>query len=59
MDSLFDFTIYEMQVCLLLYPALSSTKALQHERRKTNIALVRIYTLSDSRESFEKLYLAF
>ena len=46
MDLLFAFTTCEMQVCLVLYPTLSSTKSLSlvGKKKEAEIALVRNHT---------------
>jgi len=59
MDSLFDFAIYEVQVCPIFYPTLELHKSPLVGKEKGTLVLVRIYTLSDSRESFEELCLYF
>ena len=56
MDSLFDFTTWEVQVCPIF---LSYSWAPQNPFSRKQKGMVRIYTLSDSRESFEELFLAF
>ena len=55
----FYFTIYEVQVCPIFYPTLELHKSPLVGKEKGTLVLVRIYTLSDSRESFEELCLYF
>ena len=57
MDPLIDFTIYGIQVCHVLMPYLElhNDFILSKEVQKSNTAPVRkLYTLSDSRGSFEE-----
>jgi hypothetical protein len=59
MDLLFEFTIYEVQVCPFFYPTFELHKSPLVGNENGFIALARKYSLSDSRESFEELCLAF
>ena len=60
MYSLFDFTTYEMQVCLFFYPALEPHKIpFVGKEKRQHCPGEGIYTLSDLRESFEELCVDF
>ena len=62
MDSLFDFIVYEIQVCLVLIPYLELHKGFifsREEKKGKDCPSKEPYTMSNSKGSFYELSLDF